>query len=167
MDLPPRGRSGRRTPDPSAQREARWPWALAGVGAAAAGIGVAEILAAMIGATSAPIIAIAQAFIDATPAWLKQFAISTFGTHDKQALLTGAGSMLFLVAVLAGLVARRHPMPAQVIVLGLGAVGALAAVTRPDAGTLWPVPSLAGAVFGAVVLGMIRSAAVRRGRAAR
>jgi len=36
---------------------------------------------------ASPIVAIGQAFIDATPEWLKSFAIRTFGSHDKAALL--------------------------------------------------------------------------------
>ena len=72
---------------PPPNRRSRWTWAVTGVAAATAGMGVAEILAALIGSTSSPIIAMAQAFIDRTPAWLKDAAISTFGTHDKQALL--------------------------------------------------------------------------------
>jgi DMSO/TMAO reductase YedYZ molybdopterin-dependent catalytic subunit len=153
-------------PDPDGgsrpERPRRWIWAFAGVAAAAAGLGAAEILAALIGPTSSPVIAVAQAFIDRTPAWLKDFAISTFGTHDKQALLTGAGLVLLALAAGGGLLARRRPVPAQRLVLGLGALAALAAVTRPDAGLLSPVPSIAAAVTTAVLLGRLRSREVSR-----
>jgi len=144
-----------------------WIWAFAGVAAAAAGLGVAEILAALIGPSSSPIIAVAQAFIDRTPAWLKDAAISTFGTHDKQALLAGAGLVLCALAAAGGLLARRRPVPAQWVVLGLGAVAALAAATRPDAGVLSPVPSIAAAVIAAVLLGWLRSREVTRPDASR
>ena len=139
--------------------EPSWPWALAGVAAAAAGLGVAEILSALVGLSSSPIIAVAQAFIDRTPAWLKDAAISAFGTHDKQVLLGGAGLVLLALAAAAGLLARRRPGPAQWVVLAAGAVAALAAATRPDATWLAPLPSIAAAVVAVAVLSWLRTRA--------
>jgi DMSO/TMAO reductase YedYZ molybdopterin-dependent catalytic subunit len=142
--------------------EPNWPWALAGVAAAAAGLGVAEVLSALVGLSSSPIVAVAQAFIDRTPAWLKDAAISAFGTHDKQVLLGGAGVVLFALAAAAGLLARRRPVAAQWLVLGAGAVAALAAATRPDATWLAPLPSIAAAVVAVTVLSWLRTRAQAR-----
>jgi len=107
-------------------------------------------------------VAVSQAFIDRTPAWLKDAAIAAFGTHDKQVLLGGAVLVLAGLSMLAGGLARRRPRPAQWLVLGLGAVGALAAATRPDAGMLSIVPAVAGAVAGAVTLTVLRERALRQ-----
>jgi DMSO/TMAO reductase YedYZ molybdopterin-dependent catalytic subunit len=155
------------SPDGGPRPRARWLWALAGIASAAAGLGVAEILAALIGPTSAPVVAVSQTFIDHTPAWLKDFAIATFGTHDKQALLTGAGAVLLVLAATAGVLARRRPGPAIWLVVALAAAGSYAASTRPDATILAPVPSVAGAVLTAVVLSSIRNTALRRGQTPR
>ena len=72
-----------------------WVAALDGVIAGAVSIGVATLLAGvlvwlgMAGGTPSPIPAVAGAFIDRTPPWLKDFAVSTFGTNDKLALTIG------------------------------------------------------------------------------
>ena len=56
-----------------------------GVLAAGVALGVAELLAAVFGPGSSPIVAVGGAAIDASPEWLKSFAIRTFGAHDKVA----------------------------------------------------------------------------------
>ena len=83
----------------------RW-WAGAvGVVAGVFTVGVATLLAALMtgaglaGGTPSPVFAVGGAFVDRTPPWLKDFAISTFGTHDKTALIVGMA--LFLIAVCA------------------------------------------------------------------
>jgi len=146
---------------PTASPRGRWPWALAGLGAGVAGIGVAELAAAFVGPSSSPLVAVAQTFIDLTPPWLKDFAVRTFGTHDKQVLLTGAGLVVAALSAVTGLLARRRPGPALAGVLGLGAVAVLAAVSRPDATMLSALPGIAAAVTGAIVLGMLRDRGTR------
>ncbi|WP_299035704.1 molybdopterin-dependent oxidoreductase [uncultured Pseudokineococcus sp.] len=126
--------------------------ALAGVLAAALTLGVAEVLAAVLAPTSAPVLAVGDAFVDLTPAWLKDFAIATFGTADKTALLVGTGLVLTLLAALAGVLGRRRRVLGDVVVIVLGVVGAVAAATRPDAVLLSPLPSLLGAVAGLLAL---------------
>ena len=62
--------------------------ATVGVVAGVFTVGVATLLAALMtgaglaGGTPSPVFAVGGAFIDRTPAWLKDFAIATFGTHD-------------------------------------------------------------------------------------
>ena len=148
-------------PSGAAPAERRWPWALAGLAAGVAGIGVAELATVLGGPSSSPLVAVAQVFIDLTPPWLKDFAVSTFGTHDKQVLLTGAGLVVAGLAVVIGLLARRRPGPALGGVLTLGAVAVFAAVSRPDATVLSAVPGIAAAVTGAVVLGVLRDRGTR------
>lgn len=136
---------------------ATWSWAFAGVAAGAVGTGVGELVAALTGPSSAPLIAAAQAFIDLTPPWLKDAAIATFGVHDKQALLVGASVVLAALSAVAGLLARRAPGPALTLVLGLGAVGSLAAATRPDATLFSVLPAVLGALAGATTLTVLRN----------
>ncbi|HEY0808381.1 MAG TPA: molybdopterin-binding protein, partial [Pseudonocardiaceae bacterium] len=88
----------------------RLPWLVAaaigviGIGAALA---VGQLAAAFVGTNASPYLAVGDAFINLTPAWLKEFAVSNFGTNDKTALLVGMGVVLFLLGVLAGLLSRR------------------------------------------------------------
>jgi DMSO/TMAO reductase YedYZ molybdopterin-dependent catalytic subunit len=164
--LAPSGEPARRPGDPQLARRpvGRWPWAWAGLAAALAGLGVAELLALAGGPSSAPLVAIAQAFIDLTPKWLEQTAIRVFGSHDKQVLLIGAAVVLAAASAGAGLLARRRPRRARGLVLGLGALAALAAVTRPDAGMLSVLPAVTGAVTGAVTLSWLRERGVDAAR---
>ncbi|MCU1632710.1 MAG: putative oxidoreductase YuiH, partial [Micrococcaceae bacterium] len=65
--------------------------ALAGIIAAGMVLGVAELVGAFFRASATPVIAMGSTFIDFTPPWMKDFAIATFGTNDKLALLIGMG----------------------------------------------------------------------------
>ncbi|HET9657632.1 MAG TPA: hypothetical protein VFP72_19935, partial [Kineosporiaceae bacterium] len=107
-------------------------WAGLGLVAGVAGIGAAQLVAAVVGPVSAPLVAAGSAFVDLTPPWLKDLAVSLFGTHDKQVLLAGAVVVLAAASAGAGVLARRRLRPAQWLVLGLGVVAALAAATRPQ-----------------------------------
>ncbi len=126
-----------------------------GLAAGLAGVGVAQLVAGVVGPAYAPLVATGSAFIDLTPGWLKQAAIAAVGTHDKQVLLTAAGLLLAALCALSGVIARTHPRPAIWLVLGLGAVASAAAATRPSAGASSVLPSIAGAVAGALALSLL------------
>ena len=126
--------------------------ALAGVLAGALALGLAAVLAALVAPTSAPVLAVGSAFIDLTPAWLKDLAIDLFGTNDKAALLVGIGAVITVLAAVAGVLSLRRRLLGSGLVVLLGLVAALAAADRPDAGKLAVVPSLVGVAAGAVAL---------------
>jgi DMSO/TMAO reductase YedYZ molybdopterin-dependent catalytic subunit len=131
---------------------------LAGLLAAAVALGVAELAAVAIGPTSSPVVAVGQGVIRLTPEWAKEFAIRTFGQNDKVALLVGTFTLLGVAAFLLGLVAVRNRRAGVVGVVAFGAVGAVAALTQPDAGPLAVLPSLVGAAAGVVaLLAMVRN----------
>jgi len=140
---------------PTGRRRDEWPWALAGLAAGAVDLGVAELVAGVLQPTSAPVVAVGDAFVDRVPAWLKAFAVEAFGTADKAVLLAGAGLVVALLAAAAGVLSRRRPLHAQWLVLALGAVAALAAATRPDAGMLSVLPATLGALAGVLALGRL------------
>jgi DMSO/TMAO reductase YedYZ molybdopterin-dependent catalytic subunit len=122
--------------------------AAAGIAAGALTLGVGALGAAAVSATSDPIVAVGGAFIDATPSWLKNAAVSAFGTSDKLALTLGMLIVIAGLAALAGVLARRRwPLGAALVVV-LGIVGGVAAANRPGAGPLAPLPSLLGALVG-------------------
>jgi DMSO/TMAO reductase YedYZ molybdopterin-dependent catalytic subunit len=126
--------------------------ALAGLAAAAVALGVAELLAVLTGARSAPLVAVGGVVVDAVPAPVKEFAVRVFYTYDKLALLVGTGVLLAVFAVLVGLVAARRLRYGLAGVALFGLVGAVAAVTRHGASWTYAVPSVVGALAGAGVL---------------
>ena len=132
----------------------RW-WAGAvGVVAGVFTVGVATLLAALMtgaglaGGTPSPVFAVGGAFVDRTPPWLKDFAISTFGTHDKTALIVGMALFLIAVCALIGVVGARWRMAGMVTFGFFGAIGMLAVATRPHEGTLDILPTLIGTAAG-------------------
>jgi DMSO/TMAO reductase YedYZ molybdopterin-dependent catalytic subunit len=93
--------------------------------------------------------------VDATPRPLKEFAIETFGEHDKPVLIGGVVGTVALLAVLLGVVGVRRPRVALVGFLGLSLVATVAAVTdrAATAGVaLRLVPALALVAVGVTAL---------------
>ena len=126
-----------------------WPVGAAiGLLSGAVAIGAATIAAGLVGAGTSPVLAVGAAAVDASPEWLKRFAIDTFGTDDKTALLIGIGIVLAIAAVVLGIVSVRRTRAGVIGLVVLGTIGAFAAVTRPANGLLAAVPSLVGAAAG-------------------
>src|SRR5690242_21230519 len=133
--------------------------AVAGVLAAAVAIGAAQLAAGLTSPQASPVLAVGQSAIDLTPAPVKNFAISTFGSHDKAVLLGGILVLLALYAALVGMLAVRQLAFGR---WGLGLfafIGLAAAVTRPGSTTVYLVPTLAGAAAGAFALTRLARAA--------
>ncbi|MFD3558129.1 sulfite oxidase [Streptomyces sp. NPDC058686] len=126
---------------------------------------VAELVAAAVRPQSSPVIAAAGASIDATPAPVKDWAIRHFGTNDKLVLQLGILAVLSVLALALGVLAVRFRRVGAAGVLLFGAVGAAAAVSRPDSTALTDaLPSVVGAIAGALLLYVLvgRLTAVRR-----
>jgi len=130
------------------------PAAATGVLAGALTLGVATLLAGLVsrmgaaGGVASPVLAVGSAFVDRTPPWLKNLAISTFGTHDKQALFVGMALVLLIGCALVGVLARRRIRLALLVFAALTAVGLGAVLTRPHASAIDAVPTVAGAWAG-------------------
>ncbi|WP_371592117.1 molybdopterin-dependent oxidoreductase [Streptomyces virginiae] len=119
-------------------------------------LAVGELVASLVRPQAGPVTVVGGAAIDRTPAWLKDYAIRTFGESDKLVLRWGILATIGVLAALLGLVALRHRRTGAAGVLAFGAVGAVAALTRPDSGGVGDVlPSLLGAVAGAGVLHLL------------
>ncbi len=100
-----------------------------GVLAVAAGLSVGHLVAGLLRISDAsPFLAVGNAAIDRTPAPVKEFAIETFGTNDKAALLIGMAVVLVLVGAVIGLISRRAPLFG---VAAVGLVGAVGVELRP------------------------------------
>lgn len=127
----------------------------AGIAAVAFGAGLGELTAALFSPTASPTASIGSLLIDLAPPWAKDLAIALFGTLDKVALLVGIALVLALVAAGAGLLETRRPPAGRVVVLVLGVVGVVAAMTRANAtGASW-LPSVVAAVAAALALGVV------------
>ena len=128
--------------------------AVAGIVAGALTLGVATLLAALMtsiglaAGTPSPVVAVGGAFIDRTPPWLKDFAISTFGTHDKQALMVGMALFLTILCAVIGIVGARRHTAGLVAFVAVGAIGALAVASRPHSGSLDILPTMIGTAAG-------------------
>jgi DMSO/TMAO reductase YedYZ molybdopterin-dependent catalytic subunit len=126
--------------------------ALAGLLAAAVAMGIAQLAAGLTVPQGSPAYAVGQAAIDLAPPAVKDFAISTFGANDKNALLIGILVVLATFAAVIGVLAVRR------IAVGLwglavfAAIGLAAALTRPTATASYVIPTVAGAAAGAYAL---------------
>lgn len=115
-------------------------------------LGLAELLVALGSTGPGPVEAVAEAFIDLVPAWLKNVAVALFGTADKVALAVGMGLVLLALAALAGRLERRRRHAGSAAVVAEGLVAAAATATRTDGGAAATWPVLVGTVVGALVL---------------
>jgi len=145
-------------------------WALRGLAAGALGLAVATVLAVVVsslglsGGNPSPILAVGAAFVDATPPWLKDFAVATFGTADKAVLFVGMAVVLAALFAGLGVLARTRPVLAQVGMALVAAVALWAVLSRPNAGPVDALPTVAG---GVVSVWSLRSATLRRPGASR
>ncbi|WP_246042563.1 MULTISPECIES: molybdopterin-dependent oxidoreductase [Streptomyces] len=129
------------------------PGALAGLLAAFAALAAAELAAGLARPAAGPVTVVGGAVVDLAPAAVKDFAVRTFGEDDKDALRLGILFLLALSAAGLGVLSLRHLRAGAAGVLLFGAVGAAAALSRPDAAGLGDaLPSLAGAAAGAATL---------------
>src|SRR5690242_2266609 len=112
----------------------RFDGAMAGIAAAAVALGTAEVVSILTGPRSAPLVAVGGVVIDSVPKAGKDLAISIFGTHDKQALLTGTTILLVVFAAVIGTLARRRDVIGYAGIGFFGVVGAIAALTRTGNG---------------------------------
>ena len=141
--------------------DTRGRYAAAGLAAGAIGVGAASVLALVLSGIGLgeplanPVFAVGAAVVDATPAWLKDFAVSAFGTADKLVLGVGIGVVLAGLFAGVGLVGRTRHTVALAATVALGGIALAAVVTRPGSGTLDPVPTVIG--VGAALWALTRS----------
>lgn len=127
-------------------------YVIAGLLAAFLGIAAGQLIAALWEPAYAPIAVVSSTAIDIPPAPVKEWAVQTFGTMAKFIVTVVVAVAVALLAALAGLVGRRHPLRGALIALVVGLVGVLAGVARPGDGAAALVPSAAAGVVAAVAL---------------
>jgi DMSO/TMAO reductase YedYZ molybdopterin-dependent catalytic subunit len=135
---------------------------LAGLVSVLAGVAVGELVALPISSYASPYQAVAAFLVDHAPAFAREFAIDTFGTADKTALMIGVGAVLVVLAIVAGLLQAWRPHWGLAIVALFAAFGVVAAVTRPTMEPAFVIPPLvAGLVSGVALVVLCRGAASR------
>jgi DMSO/TMAO reductase YedYZ molybdopterin-dependent catalytic subunit len=115
-------------------------------------IGVAQLAAGIVNPQASPIFVVGQSVIDATPEWLKAFAIRAFGERDKTVFLAGIGAVLIVLAVVLGTASLRRPWVGIAGLAVLGLIGVVTALTRPTARAVDALPAIAAVAAGAVML---------------
>ena len=153
------------TPGPASTGSGRRPWqpgiavsALVGVVAMGLAIAIAELISALgvwlgwLSSASSAITSLGNSFIKLTPEWLKEYAIRTFGSHDKDALRVGMYVTLLIVALIIGIVARLSPRIAAGITVLLIVVTLVAIFTTTGVVAFDALPIIVGGAVGIYLL---------------
>lgn len=130
---------------------------LAGVAAAAASLGVTQLLAAAFGPAADARTAVGSTVIDLTPGPVKEWAITLFGTSDKLFLTVAVVAVVIAIAAVAAQYERGRIPVGSIAIAVAGALGCAAVLSRPEAGVADVIPTVVGAVCGVVVLRFLTS----------
>ncbi|MDF1604312.1 molybdopterin-dependent oxidoreductase [Nocardioides sp. YIM 152315] len=122
-----------------------------GVLATLVGVATGHLVAALTEPASSPVLAVGSQVIDLTPTPLKEWAIRTFGSHDKDVLVGSVTAGVLVLAAIAGLLARRR--------FELGAALLLVLVLIPAVVAEQVLPSVAAGAVGVAVLWWLTRAA--------
>ncbi len=143
---------GRPAP-PATRRALARSGAIIGIVTALVALGAAQLVAAALAApASAPVNAVGAVSINHTPAAVKNFAISEFGSSDKTVLLWGIRGVLIVCAVVIGVLAVRRLAWGMAGLAVLAGIGTAAALSQPHASASYALPTLAGAGVSAMML---------------
>jgi DMSO/TMAO reductase YedYZ molybdopterin-dependent catalytic subunit len=115
-------------------------------------MGVAQLIAGITGPQFSPVVAVGGVAIDSTPAPVKNFAISTFGSNDKRVLVTGILVVLAVFAAVIGVAALHRLRYGLAGLAVFTLIGLLAVGTRPNASAIDALPVLIGAAAGAFTM---------------
>jgi DMSO/TMAO reductase YedYZ molybdopterin-dependent catalytic subunit len=130
----------------------RWWGAACGLLAAIAAMGVGQLFAGLTMPAASPVVSVGEAAIDRTPLAVKEWATSTFGTADKTVLLGGVLVVVLLYSAVLGLLAMRRFAVGLLGLAVFAGIGLAAALTRHGASESYAVPTLLGALVGAIAL---------------
>src|ERR1700759_199804 len=126
--------------------------AMAGVLTAAVAIGVGQLVSGLTVSQGAPWAVVGEAAINLAPPPVKNFAIATFGSNDKNVLVIGILILLAVFAAFVGVAALRHIARGYWGLAIFAAVGVAAAVSLPKANAGWAAPTVIGALVAAFFL---------------
>jgi len=129
QNMQARGRSGRATVEQNIRARHRSGWAgVAGVGVA---LGATELFAGSSDSVPSAISSIGTYVVDASPSWLKTFAISAFGTSDKAVLAVTIFVVALVIGWFLGKASVDRPIPVFIGFTTAGIIGFAAQLTQP------------------------------------
>jgi len=118
-----------------------------GLVTAAIAVGMGMLIGSLGDATS-PIDAVGSSFIDRTPPWLKDLAITWFGTNNKTALRVGIWLVLVVVACVLGGMSRKSTSPLVGGFVVFSVLGMASALERPTNNAFSVMAPLIGGALG-------------------
>ncbi|MEP7022077.1 MAG: molybdopterin-dependent oxidoreductase [Pseudonocardiales bacterium] len=133
--------------------------AAVGLLSAAVALGVGEVVAAFVRPAASPVIAVGNRFILLTPESVKRWAIRSFGTNDKNVLLTGIYVIVAAFAVVVGVLALRRLLYGLVGIGAFGLVAVYAALTANAHQGTDTVPTIFGTLAALGTLTVLTRAA--------
>jgi DMSO/TMAO reductase YedYZ molybdopterin-dependent catalytic subunit len=136
--------------------------ALAGLVSAGVALGAGELIAGADDGLASPVEAVAGEVINRVPRSVERFAIETFGSNDKLALVIGILAFSAAFGIALGVVARRRPRVGALGLAAFAAVGVLASAVGPRASLTAGLPSVVAGLVGVACLGSLVSRAPRR-----
>ncbi len=104
---------------------------VSGLVSAGVALGIGELLAGAFSSVPSPLASVGGFVVDHVPGWLKEFAISVFGTGDKDALTVGTVIIALGLGWLAGVLAARWFMVGAALFVVFGGLGLAAGVGQP------------------------------------
>jgi DMSO/TMAO reductase YedYZ molybdopterin-dependent catalytic subunit len=126
--------------------------ALAGLVSAGVALGAAELIAGIDDGLASPVEAVAGEVINRVPRSVERFAIETFGSNDKLALVIGTLAFSAAFGIVLGVVARRRPSVGALGLAAFAAMGVLASAAGPEASLTAGLPSVVAGLVGVVCL---------------
>jgi DMSO/TMAO reductase YedYZ molybdopterin-dependent catalytic subunit len=125
---------------------------MVGLVSAGLALGIGELVAGLDSQLRSPVEAVATEVIDRAPRSVERFAIETFGSDDKLALVIGTLTLTAVLGVVFAIAARRRPLVGTLGFGGFAALGALASLGGPVATPASALPSVIAGVVGVVSL---------------
>ena len=115
-------------------------------------MGIGQLVSGLTVRQGAPWAVVGEAAINLAPPPVKNFAISTFGSNDKNVLVAGILVVLAIFAAVVGVLALRRLAYGYLGLAIFAAVGVAAAISLPKANLGWAAPTVLGALVAAFFL---------------
>ncbi|GAB3455118.1 molybdopterin-dependent oxidoreductase [Actinophytocola sediminis] len=126
-----------------------------------AALAAGHLVAGFVGPPASPFLAVGNWVRDLSPHPVTEWAKATFGTADKLVLFIGVTLVMLGIVLVGALASRRRALPGLLIAAGLGVVGFVAVVSRPDLGQLGILAPIASLLVGVYVFWLLHGRAER------
>ncbi len=115
-------------------------------------MGIGQLVSGLTVRQGAPWAVVGEAAINLAPPPVKNFAISAFGSNDKNVLVAGILVVLAIFAAVVGVLALRRLAYGYLGLAIFAVVGVAAAISLPKANPGWAAPTVVGALVAAFFL---------------